>query len=210
MKNQKTVISLWLLSCLFCCTRLFAQKVVRVQEPYVLLDTDREIGNIGDEIRIEREIKGRMINIGTIKLVRFQKGQAAGRIMRLTKPYRILVGDRISILPPKQTAPLELQSVSVSKENVYVKVLRVAPPYVLLSGGSQTNITGDRFQVHRKTEGGLETIGMVEIVKTVQGKTAARIIDQFGDNKIQEGDFIPPNPPEADIDTYFFNSLKTW
>ena len=78
----------------FITTSCFSQKIINVVEPYVLIDTDKNIGNINDELVVQRVDESNNIkDIGIIKIIKFSQSKTAAKILHEFKGYNIEIGD---------------------------------------------------------------------------------------------------------------------
>lgn len=90
----KIVIGLIVLTALFQTQKAFCDgKIVKVIPGYVLIDTDQNIGAIGDVIRVYRATADGQRNIGTVQIVRFKAGRAAAKIVKQGAGFTIKAGD---------------------------------------------------------------------------------------------------------------------
>jgi hypothetical protein len=72
---------------------LFAQEIIRVIPKFVLIDTDQNMGEIGDMLTVYRETASGPIQIGKVKIVRFSKGNTGAKIVRIEPGLSISIGD---------------------------------------------------------------------------------------------------------------------
>lgn len=88
------VIGLIVLAALFQTQKAFCDgKIVKVIPGYVLIDTDQNIGKVGDVIRVYRATGDGQRNIGTVQIVRFKSGRAAAKIVKQGAGFTIKAGD---------------------------------------------------------------------------------------------------------------------
>ncbi len=73
----------------------FAQKIIKVIPKFVLIDTDQNIGKLGDELNVYRNTNDGRIQVGRIKILRFSNGQTGARIVWIEPGLSISVGDRV-------------------------------------------------------------------------------------------------------------------
>ena len=72
---------------------IYAQTIIKVKRPYVLINTDNTIGKIDDEIFVFRG--SNKIKIGKIKLVKFSQGKCAGIIIYEKTGTKIQIDDYV-------------------------------------------------------------------------------------------------------------------
>lgn len=64
-----------------CLTyNVYAQKIIRIVRPYVLIDTDKNIGKIGETKFVYRDKVGERIEIGKIVIIKFKDNMTACKI----------------------------------------------------------------------------------------------------------------------------------
>ena len=94
---------------------VFPQKIIKIQRPIVLIDTDQNIGKIGDVLLVQRILADFILDIGKIKILKFDNSQTAAQIMSEVQGYSISIGDVVrtskisngkeSISPQKKHLP---------------------------------------------------------------------------------------------------------
>jgi len=67
---------------------LLSQTILYVSKDYVLIDTDQNIGSIGEKLKVFREIDGRYQNIGLVQIEKFQNGKSAAKIIYSKTPLQ--------------------------------------------------------------------------------------------------------------------------
>ena len=119
---------------------LHAQKIIKIFKNYVLIDTDNNLGNIDDNLKVYRYQNNRKLEVGTALIRKFKQGQTAARIITENSGYHIRVGDLIEaqsndmdILdlldsdfseqpePQKKTVPMQSPDYSNQNMNTYSK-----------------------------------------------------------------------------------------
>jgi len=71
----------WILIFLFLFSNiLFAQEVVRVNEGYVLINTDKDIGAVGEIVDVYRDVDGGRMLVGQVLIVKFVDGMTASKV----------------------------------------------------------------------------------------------------------------------------------
>ena len=70
-----------------------SKKVVRVRSEYILIGTEQGVGNVNDIIQIQRATDRGLVNVGMVKIIRFNNGMTAARIMSEERGMKIRVGD---------------------------------------------------------------------------------------------------------------------
>ena len=73
----------------------FAQKIIKVIPKFVLIDTDQNIGKLGDELNVYQDTDDGQIQVGRIKILKFSNGQTGARIVSIEPGLSISVGDRV-------------------------------------------------------------------------------------------------------------------
>ena len=86
MKKFITLLLLLLLP-----SMVFPQKIIKVIKEYVLINSDQGIGNIGDIIEVNRDIKKVRKRVGRVLIVKFRNGMTACKILEGS----IKIGDYI-------------------------------------------------------------------------------------------------------------------
>jgi len=72
----------------------YAQKIIKVVDQYVLIDTDKNIGKVNDIITVQRkDINQHIIDIGKIQIIKFSKGMTAAKIIFEYGNHKIKNGD---------------------------------------------------------------------------------------------------------------------
>jgi hypothetical protein len=97
MEYQMRTFKLSLIICfiLFFIQSSTAQIIQKIIKDFVLIDTDQGIGRIQDVVNIYRFNGQTYQLIGRVRLLKFQQGKAAGKII-FTEPGRIVkIGDRV-------------------------------------------------------------------------------------------------------------------
>ena len=90
----RIIIGLIMLTALFQTQKAFCDgKIVKVIPGYVLIDTDRNIGAIGDVIRVYRSTADGQRSIGSVRIVRFKSGRTAAKIVKQGAGFTIKAGD---------------------------------------------------------------------------------------------------------------------
>jgi hypothetical protein len=74
---------------------LSAQEIIKVVPKFVLIDTDQDIGKLGDEIGVYRDTKEGRIKVGEIQILKFSNGQTGAKIVWIEPGLSISVGDRV-------------------------------------------------------------------------------------------------------------------
>lgn len=73
-----------------------SQKIIKVVQSYVLIDTDKNIGNINDELIVQRLNDDNSItDIGKIQIVKFAQNKTAAKILMEFGNNKIRVNDSI-------------------------------------------------------------------------------------------------------------------
>ena len=183
-----------------------AQKIIRRVNAYILIDTDAGIGKIGDDVRIRRASSEGAVTVGTARLVKFQDGKAAARIIEEARSYVIGIGDFVESAKIEEVSKVA-DNVQTDDKAMYV-IFRVVSGYALIDGDTGFGRINDVVQVRRRSEGGVMDVGSVRLVKAKNGMMAAKIVDEAPSSKIRVGDFIVHRMTEVDIDTYFFEGFR--
>ena len=114
------ILGMLLVAFFFAIPRGFGQNVIRVSRPYLLIDTDRKIGKIGDVVAVKRTVVDQIIDIGSVELLRMKSGKTIAKIIDETERHSVDIGDWIStakefdiddlsdferpVIPPSRTA----------------------------------------------------------------------------------------------------------
>ena len=89
--------------------------IVRRVSDYILVGTDRGIGAIDDEIAVYRMTDSGVVQVGRIRIVKFQNGQTAARVSEEKDGYQIAVGDIVPISHVGSAATDKTQSAAVTR-----------------------------------------------------------------------------------------------
>jgi len=93
MKKQFIIISFLFVS-LFSAGNVYCDgKVIKVASLYFLIDTDSGIGKIGDKIFLKRSVGSEIVNVCTARLVKFQDGKAAAKVIFYSPGMTVRIGD---------------------------------------------------------------------------------------------------------------------
>ncbi len=74
---------------------LRAQKVIRIIEDYVLIDTDIGIGGLREEIPVYRSIDGSIVTVGQVRIVSFRDGLTAAKVVSTEPGFEIRAEDYV-------------------------------------------------------------------------------------------------------------------
>ena len=86
-------------------------KIIRRASDYALIGTDKGIGAVNDEIAVYRMTDNGVVQIGKMKILKFQNGQTAARITEEVAGYAISAGD---IVPVSEDVRAESQKMETS------------------------------------------------------------------------------------------------
>jgi len=89
---------------------LWSQRIVKIMDNLVLIDTDVNIGNIDDEVEIQRIMNSYVVTVGIVKLRKFGNGKTAASIVKIYQ--KLQVGDFVKI--PKINASSNLNNFNIS------------------------------------------------------------------------------------------------
>lgn len=90
----RIIIGLIMLTALFQAQNAFCDgKIVKVIPGYVLIDTDQNVGKVGDVVRVYRATGDGQRNIGSVRIARFKSGRAAAKIVKQAAGFTIKAGD---------------------------------------------------------------------------------------------------------------------
>jgi hypothetical protein len=89
--------------------------VVRRASDYVLIGTDKGIGEVNDEIAVYRMTNTGVVQIGRVKILKFQNGEAAARIIEEKAGYQVSAGDIVPVSGDTQAAAKTIETVSEPK-----------------------------------------------------------------------------------------------
>jgi len=174
---------------------LFSQQIIRKVKNYVLINIDESSGlKVGDEVSVLREdIFDGTIEIGKIKIVKYQAGACAGLIINEKTDYSISVNDILKM--PKLNEASQKETVDLFKPAISTfKILRIYDKYALIDADETSNLSvGDAFPVKRELYSGfMDTIGHIKIIKYQNGQCAGKIISEKDDYNVAVNDFIVP------------------
>lgn len=110
MRSLKLIIAC---ICILAATNLFSQEIVKRVKNFVLITINESSGCVpGDELTVLRKISElKIINIGTVKIIKFAQGQCAAQVTAQKKGFTVGPGDFIEIpvkdehIPQKQAVP---------------------------------------------------------------------------------------------------------
>jgi len=89
--------------------------IVRRVSDYILVGTDQGVGAVNDEIAVYRMTDSGVVQVGKMKIVRFQNGQTAARVTEEKEGYQIAVGDIVPVTPVDGIEPGSPESAVVVK-----------------------------------------------------------------------------------------------
>ena len=120
---------------------LHAQHVVRVVEGYILIDTDKGLGNPEAFIWISRIQGNRMISVGRARIIKFHGGRTAARVVSSVSGRKPRVNDIASVS--------QLTNVDVGSYSSIPKMDPDTPPRRALVSETRSHIPRtDRFGLH--------------------------------------------------------------
>lgn len=181
-----------------------AQRIVKIVDDYVLIDSPRWSWRVGDKVQIRRRGHQEVITIGTVRLLRFKQRKVAGRIVNTVQPFHIRIGDFVG---SQRTSKNDAGDAGVFNRNRRCPIIKIVSDYVLIDADSEIGEVNEIIRVHRRTKQGFVDVGKVKLFKFRGGKTAAKIVREAEHLQIQIGDIVFVREPDTDIDTYFFDSF---
>lgn len=91
---MRFLFKIWMISCIMVVVQAsFAQEIIKVIPKFVLIDTDQNIGKIGDVLTVYRETVSGPIQIGKVRVLKFSEGNTGAKIIRIEPGLSISVGD---------------------------------------------------------------------------------------------------------------------
>lgn len=91
---MRFLLKIWLLVCIMVVVQAsFTQEIIKVIPKFVLINTDQNIGKIGDVLNVYRETMSGLIQIGKVRVVKFSEGNTGAKIIRIEPGLSISVGD---------------------------------------------------------------------------------------------------------------------
>lgn len=72
-----------------------AQKIVKMVQNYVLIDTDNNLGKLDDELQVYRYENNRKVEVGTVQIRKFSQGKTAAKILSAENGNSIRLGDLV-------------------------------------------------------------------------------------------------------------------
>ncbi len=196
---------------LFCVSILHAQKIEKILRQYILVDTNQNLGGIGDTLYVMTGQGPSATTIGKAVIIKFQAGKTAARIVH----GNMRPGYFVSRVSERDKDTIRK---SFSDNKQYFNVQRVVSGYVLIGPNAPFDKKGKSLVVKRKTPFGYIDIGTVKVVKNQNGLVAAQVVNEINPYSIQKGDLVPgKNVAQSrdvldvlnaefseDIDYYFF------
>lgn len=182
-----------------------AQRIVKIVNDYVLIDSLRSTWQVGDEVQIKRRGAQEVLTIGTVRLLRFKKRKVAGRIVNTIQPFHIRIGDFVG---SQRLRKNDAGDAGIFNQNRKYPIVKIVSDYVLVDADSEIGEINEIVRVHRRTEQGFVDVGRVKLFRFRDGKTAAKIVREAERFQIQIGDVVFVREPELDIDTYFFGTFR--
>ena len=182
-----------------------AQRIVKIVDNYVLIDSLWSTWQVGDEVQIKRRGDQEVFTVGTVRLLRFKQKKVAGRIVNRVQPFHIRIGDFVR---SHRTSKNDAGDAEAFNQNRRYSIIKIISDYVLIDADSKIGEINEIVRVHRKTKQGFVDVGRVKLFRFRDGKTAARIVREAERFQIQIGDVVFVREPELDIDTYFFGSFR--
>lgn len=211
MKKQ-LFVCIGILALLVLNISLTGQTIERKMGQYILIDTDINLGSVKDTLYVMKIHRNMKKEVGKAVIVKFNQGKTAA----LMKAGQAEVGDKVSKLSLTHMESIS-KSVDLHKQS-YFSIQKVFKGYVLIGPGATFSKGNQTLIVKRNTQFGYIDIGTVNVIKTQNGKTAAKIIREISPYKIEQGDVVLGKTVSSeknvidvlsgelidDIDYYFF------
>ena len=93
-----------------------SKKVTRIRDDFVLIGTDRGVGEVNEIVRIQRLTDQGVVNVGAIQIARFRDGLTAARIVSEESGMQIQVGDFVEGYLESEAVATEETKVEVESE----------------------------------------------------------------------------------------------
>ena len=188
---------------------LSSQVIIRRQGGFVLIDTDKDIGRPGDEIRVFRVDEKTITTGGRVKLVKCANCLAAARVVSEREGLRVRANDFLNVY---RTTEWLRKNLGVSPGREARVVLR-RKGYAVLNEGISLGEPGNRLIVVREQDSIPVEIGVVRIIKTRGDKTAVAIEEEYGPMRIKKGDYVLAEErtspdDEMDVDYYLYGPFR--
>lgn len=195
---------------MFCSVSSSAQNVINILREYVVIDTDVGIGQIGKTVQIQRRTHQGVVEVGTVRLLKFHEGKAAAKIVKEIKPFRIKIGDFVKDQNESEDFTRQSKEFLQPDQGKIYSIIRVVSGYALIKTDDEIGKKDDVVQIHRKTDQGTVGVGTAKLIKSKKGLLVAKIVNEVNHFHIQVGDFVNSSDveKEIDIDYYFFDSFQ--
>ncbi len=211
MKKEYFLIAC-LLSLIVFALPLKAQTIERKVGKYILIDTDKNLGSVKDTLYIMRTDRNKKIEVGKAVIVKFNQGKTAAAL----KSGEAKTGDAVSRMNLKQIE--NMRASFESDHRSYYQIIKLYKGYVLIGPNSPFSQPNKTLVVKRNTPFGYIDVGSVKVIKTQNGNTAAKIVNEISPYSIEKGDVVSGklvsngknvidvfnSDISEDIDYYFF------
>ncbi len=211
MKKEHFLIA-FLLSLIILTLPLKAQIIERKVGKYILINTDKNLGSVKDTLYIMRTDRNKKTEVGKAVIVKFNQGKTAAAL----KTGDAKTGDAVSRMNYKQIENMRA-SFETSRESYY-QIVKLYKGYVLIGPNSPFSQSNKTLVVKRNTPFGYIDVGSVKVIKTQNGNTAAKILNEISPYNIEKGDVVSgklisngknvidvfSGDISEDIDYYFF------
>ncbi len=78
---------------------MYAQYITKIIPQYVLINRDTGVGERNEEVDVFRLVGDRVVHVGKVKILRFEQGKTAARIIYVNPGMQIVVGDFVRPSP---------------------------------------------------------------------------------------------------------------
>lgn len=188
----------------------FGQLVAKRIDAYILIDTDKGLGGIGDTISVFRITEGSLETIGTVTIVRFSRGMTAAKVLQ-EGARKIGKNDFVST---PATQPYIAGMKQSSRQDNETRILLRNREYALAMADRSLGNPGDVLTVTRFINNALLRVGRVRIVKFVNGKAALKIIEEYAPYRISKDDVLTHSQKRTtgdetmDVDYYYYGAFR--
>ena len=109
------------------------KKVTRIRDDFVLIGTDRGVGEVDEIVRIQRLTDQGVVTVGAVQIARFRDGLTAARIVSEENGMQIQVGDFVegyleseAVATEETEAKVEPEKQSLRERMKYLAMLFVS------------------------------------------------------------------------------------
>ncbi|MBN2029925.1 hypothetical protein JW824_06730 [bacterium] len=130
---------------------LHAQYITKIIPQYVLINRDTGVGELNEEVDVYRLVGDRIVHVGRVKILRFEQGKAAAKIINVNPGMQIVVGDFVrpgsSVVTPGNQSNRSFSSNRRIHDQLGIHLARFVPASNLESGFQNSYNIGASFKL---------------------------------------------------------------